>query len=169
MRARRNAAGETAGSRSGPRRKLSDQEKSRRREGPERSGYLLKDRVGDPAVLVDTLRRLAEGETVVDPAIVSRLLSRRRAADPVGELSDREREVLALVAEGLSNAEIGRRLFITERTVEAHVKQIFQKLGIGQAAETNPARACGPRLPALERGSRLIGKASDHVGSAQLG
>ena len=106
-------------------------------EGPERAGYLLKDRVGDPAVLVDTLRRLAEGETVVDPAIVSRLLSRRRAADPVRELSDREREVLALVAEGLSNAEIGRRLFITERTVEAHVKQIFQKLGIGQAAETN--------------------------------
>jgi DNA-binding NarL/FixJ family response regulator len=106
-------------------------------ENPERSGYLLKDRVSDPAALVDALRRLTEGETVVDPTIVSRLLARRREADPVEELSDREREVLALVAEGLSNVEIGRRLFITERTVEAHVKQIFVKLGIGQAPETN--------------------------------
>ena len=106
-------------------------------ETPERSGYLLKDRVSDPAILVDALRRLAEGETVVDPTIVSRLLARRRIADPLDDLSEREREVLALVAEGLSNAEIGRRLFITERTVEAHVKQIFLKLRIGQAPETN--------------------------------
>jgi DNA-binding NarL/FixJ family response regulator len=106
-------------------------------ESPERSGYLLKDRISDPAVLVDALRRVTEGETVVDPAIVTRLLARRRDADPLAQLSDREREVLALVAEGLSNAAIGRRLFITERTVEAHVKQIFQKLGIGQAPETN--------------------------------
>jgi len=106
-------------------------------EHPERSGYLLKDRVADPAVLVDALRRLTEGETVVDPTIVSRLLARRREADPLDELSEREREVLALVAEGLSNVEIGRRLFITERTVEAHVKQIFLKLGIDQAPETN--------------------------------
>jgi DNA-binding NarL/FixJ family response regulator len=106
-------------------------------ENPERSGYLLKERISDPTILVDALRRLTEGETVVDPAIVSRLLARRRDADPVEELSDREREVLGLVAEGLSNGEIGRRLFITERTVEAHVKQIFQKLAIGQAPETN--------------------------------
>ena len=106
-------------------------------ETPERSGYLLKDRVSDPAILVDALRRLTEGETVVDPTIVSRLLARRRIADPLDDLSEREREVLALVAEGLSNAEIGRRLFITERTVEAHVKQIFLKLRIGQAPETN--------------------------------
>jgi DNA-binding NarL/FixJ family response regulator len=106
-------------------------------ENPERSGYLLKERISDPAILVDALRRLAEGETVVDPTIVSRLLARRREADPVDELSDREREVLAVVAEGLSNAEIGRRLFITERTVEAHVKQIFLKLGIDQAPQTN--------------------------------
>ncbi len=104
---------------------------------PERSGYLLKDRVTEPATLVDALRRLADGETVVDPAIVSRLLARRREADPLDELSDREREVLTLVAEGLSNSEIGRRLFITERTVEAHVKQVFLKLEIGQAPETN--------------------------------
>jgi serine/threonine-protein kinase len=106
-------------------------------DNPERSGYLLKDRVRDPAVLVDALRRLTEGETVVDPAIVSRLFARRREADPVEQLSDRERDVLALVAEGLSNAEIGRRLFITERTVEAHVKQIFLKLRIDQSPETN--------------------------------
>jgi DNA-binding NarL/FixJ family response regulator len=106
-------------------------------ENPERSGYLLKERISDPTILVDALRRLVEGETVVDPSIVSRLLARRREADPVDELSDREREVLALVAEGLSNVEIGRRLFITERTVEAHVKQIFLKLGIGQAPQTN--------------------------------
>jgi serine/threonine-protein kinase len=106
-------------------------------EHPDGSGYLLKERVNDPATLVDALRRLAHGETVVDPAIVSRLLARRREADPVAELSDRERDVLALVAEGLSNGEIGRRLFITERTVEAHVKHIFQKLGIDQAPETN--------------------------------
>jgi DNA-binding NarL/FixJ family response regulator len=106
-------------------------------ENPERSGYLLKDRVRDPAVLVDALRRLTEGETVVDPAIVSRLFARRREADPVEQLSERERDVLALVAEGLSNAEIGRRLFITERTVEAHVKQIFLKLRIDQSPETN--------------------------------
>jgi DNA-binding NarL/FixJ family response regulator len=106
-------------------------------ENPERSGYLLKERVSDPAILVDALRRLTDGETVVDSSIVSRLLARRREADPVAGLSDREREVLGLVAEGLSNAEIGRRLFITERTVEAHVKQIFQKLGIGPAPETN--------------------------------
>lgn len=106
-------------------------------ENPERCGYLLKERVADPAVLVDALRRLAAGETVVDPAIVSRLLARRREADPVEELSERERDVLALVAEGLSNGAVGRRLFISERTVEAHVKQIFQKLRIEQAPESN--------------------------------
>ena len=106
-------------------------------ESPGRSGYLLKDRVSDPSILVDALRRLAQGETVVDPAIVSRLFARRREADPVDELSDREREVLELVAEGLSNGEIGRRLFIAERTVEAHVKHVFFKLGIDPAPETN--------------------------------
>jgi len=106
-------------------------------ENPERVGYLLKERVNDPATLADALRRLTEGETVVDPAIVSRLLARRREADPLDRLSDREREVLALVAEGFSNAAVAARLFITERTVEAHVKQIFQKLRIGHASDTN--------------------------------
>ena len=106
-------------------------------EHPERCGYLLKERVSDPVMLVDALIRLNEGETVIDPTIVSRLLSRRREADPLDELSDREREVLGLVAEGLSNIAIAERLFITERTVEAHVKQVFMKLRIDQAPDTN--------------------------------
>jgi DNA-binding NarL/FixJ family response regulator len=106
-------------------------------DNPGRSGYLLKERVADPAILVDALRRLTEGDTVVDPWLVSRLLSRRRDADPVEELSSREREVLALVAEGLSNAAIARKLFITERTVEAHVKEIFLELGIAPSADAN--------------------------------
>ena len=97
-------------------------------EHPERVGYLLKERVFDVAVLIDALRRISDGETVVDSTIVSRLLGRRRRVDPLGDLSEREREVLSLVAEGLSNKAIAGRLFITERTVEAHVKQIFLKL-----------------------------------------
>lgn len=106
-------------------------------EHPERCGYLLKERVSDPVILVDALTRLTDGETVIDPTIVSRLLSRRRDADPLDELSEREREVLGLVAEGLSNSAIAQRLFITERTVEAHVKQVFTKLRIDQAPDTN--------------------------------
>ena len=97
---------------------------------PERVGYLLKERVFDVANLMDALRRLADGETVLDPTIVARLFSRKRRADPLAQLTEREREVLALVAEGLSNQAIATRLFVTERTVEAHVKQIFQKLGL---------------------------------------
>jgi DNA-binding NarL/FixJ family response regulator len=99
-------------------------------EYPERVGYLLKERVFDVAILVDALRRIGEGETVVDPTIVSRLFGRRRRVDPLGELTAREREVLALVAEGLSNGAIAARLFVTDRTVEAHVKQVFMKLGL---------------------------------------
>jgi DNA-binding NarL/FixJ family response regulator len=97
---------------------------------PEGVGYLLKERVFDVASLIDALRRLADGETVVDPTIVARLFARKRRADPLDQLSGREREVLALVAEGLSNRAIATRLFVTERTVEAHVKQIFLKLGL---------------------------------------
>jgi DNA-binding NarL/FixJ family response regulator len=101
---------------------------------PEQVGYLLKERVFDVAILVDALRRIADGETVIDPTIVSRLVGRRRREDPLAELTGREREVLGLVAEGLSNRAIAGRLFVTERTVEAHVKQIFLKLGL----DTNP-------------------------------
>jgi DNA-binding NarL/FixJ family response regulator/class 3 adenylate cyclase len=101
---------------------------------PERVGYLLKDRVFDVAILVDALRRILDDETVIDPTIVSRLVGRRRRADPLSELTEREREVLGLLAEGLSNKALAGRLFVTERTVEAHVKQIFLKLRL----ETNP-------------------------------
>jgi DNA-binding NarL/FixJ family response regulator len=104
---------------------------------PERVGYLLKERVFDVVVLLDALRRLADGETVVDPTIVSQLVGRRRREDPLAELTGREREVLALVAEGLSNKGIAARLFVTERTVEAHVKQIFRKLRLNASHESH--------------------------------
>ncbi len=97
---------------------------------PERVGYLLKERIFDAAVLIDALRRISEDETVIDPTIVSRLLGRKRRSDPLEELTEREREVLGLVAEGLSNKGIAARIFVTERTVEAHVKQVFLKLGL---------------------------------------
>jgi DNA-binding NarL/FixJ family response regulator len=99
-------------------------------EHPERVGYLLKERVFDVANLIDALRRLADGETVVDPTIIARLFTRKRRVDPLDKLTEREREVLALVAEGFSNRAIATRLFVTERTIEAHVKQIFLKLGL---------------------------------------
>jgi len=103
-------------------------------EHPERVGYLLKERVFDVAILVDALRRIGDGETVVDPTTVTRLVGRRRREDPLEALTAREKEVLGLVAEGLSNKAIAARLFVTERTVEAHVKQIFAKLRL----EANP-------------------------------
>ncbi len=106
-------------------------------EHPEQVGYLLKERVFDVAILVDALRRIADGETVVDPTIVSRLVGRRRRADPLAELTEREREVMGLVAEGLSNKALARRLFVTERTVEAHVKQIFLKLQLDVKPESH--------------------------------
>jgi DNA-binding NarL/FixJ family response regulator len=106
-------------------------------EHPERVGYLLKERVFDVAILVDALRRLGEGESVVDPTIVTRLLGRRRQASPLEELTGREREVLELLAEGLSNRAIAQRLVVTERTVEAHVKQIFGKLDLATSADSH--------------------------------
>lgn len=106
-------------------------------EHPERVGYLLKQRVFDVAVLVDALRRITEGETVIDPTIVSRLVGRQRRENPLTELTPRESEVLGLVAEGLSNGAIASRLFVTERTVEAHVKQVFQKLGLAVRPESH--------------------------------
>jgi len=102
---------------------------------PERVGYLLKERVFDIATVVDALRRIVDGETVIDPTIVARLVGRRRRGDPISRLSDREREVLGLIAEGLSNRAIAARLSVTERTVEAHVTQIFQKLGLPESSD----------------------------------
>ena len=100
---------------------------------PQRTGYLLKDRVSDIAVLADALQRIAEGECVLDPTIVARLVARRENAGPLAELTGREREVLALMAEGHSNRGIGERLFLSPKTVEGHVGQIFLKLGIDDA------------------------------------
>jgi DNA-binding NarL/FixJ family response regulator len=102
---------------------------------PERIGYLLKERVFDIAILVDALRRIVDGETVIDPTIVSRLVGRRRREDPLAELTGREREVLGLVAEGMSNHAIAARLVVTERTVEAHITQIFQKLQLAESRD----------------------------------
>lgn len=104
-------------------------------ELPERVGYLLKERVFDVAVLIDALRRLTEGETVIDPTIVARLVQRRRRHDPITELTDREREVLSLIAEGMSNRAIAARLFVTDRTVEAHTKHIFSKLDLPESPD----------------------------------
>jgi serine/threonine-protein kinase PknK len=93
-----------------------------------RSGYLLKRRVTDVHEFIDTVGRIVRGGSVVDPALVSELVAARRADDPLEELTPREREVLALMAEGRSNAGIGRRLWVTERTVEKHVHSILSKL-----------------------------------------
>jgi DNA-binding NarL/FixJ family response regulator len=97
-------------------------------------GYLLKDRVFDGVLLVDALTRLVEGETVIDPSIVSRVFERRRRVNPLDVLTVREREVLAQLTEGLSNSALAARLHVTERTVEAHITAIFAKLGLADEA-----------------------------------
>jgi DNA-binding NarL/FixJ family response regulator len=102
---------------------------------PERVGYLLKERVFDIATVVDALRRIVDGETVIDPTIVARLIGRRRREDPLSQLTEREREVLGLIAEGMSNRAIAGRLFVTERTVEAHITQVFQKLRLVESPD----------------------------------
>lgn len=102
----------------------------------ERVGYLLKDRVSDLAEFADAVRRVGAGGSVLDPAVVSLLVGRpRQGHDALEELSDREREVLAFMAEGRTNQAIAERLFITERTVEKHVKSIFGKLGLAESPE----------------------------------
>jgi DNA-binding NarL/FixJ family response regulator len=98
-------------------------------------GYLLKSRVTDVAEFVETLERIAKGASVVDPALVAELVSARRRNDPLAVLSTREREVLALMAEGRSNAGIGRRLWVTEGTVEKHVRSILAKLQLPETDE----------------------------------
>jgi DNA-binding NarL/FixJ family response regulator len=93
-------------------------------------GYLLKDRVSDIAEFLDNLRRVAGGGTVLDPEVVAQLLVRRRRDDPLRALTPREREVLALMAEGRSNTAIARKLVVTDGAVEKHVKNIFTKLDL---------------------------------------
>ena len=97
-------------------------------EGAEGVGYLLKDRVSDIDEFAAAVRRVAEGGSALDPAIVSQLVGRRRADDPLEQLTARDREVLELMAEGRSNKAISSRLFVTERAVEKHVTSIFGKL-----------------------------------------
>jgi DNA-binding NarL/FixJ family response regulator len=98
-------------------------------------GYLLKDRVADLERFIDAVRRVGEGGSALDPEVVSRLLGRRRQADPLAEISPREREVLALMAEGRSNHAIASELVVTERAVEKHVTSIFNKLNLPPTAD----------------------------------
>jgi DNA-binding NarL/FixJ family response regulator len=98
-------------------------------------GYLLKSRVTDVADFIDTLGRIARGASVVDPAVVSELVSARRRDDPLAVLSPRELEVLALMAEGRSNAGIAQRLWVTEGTVEKHVRSILTKLNLPETGD----------------------------------
>jgi DNA-binding NarL/FixJ family response regulator len=106
-------------------------------ESAESVGYLLKDRVSDVADFAAAVRRVAEGGSALDPTVVSQLLGRRRHDDPIETLTPRELEVLELIAEGLSNAAIAQRIFVTERAVEKHVTSIFQKLRLPAAPETH--------------------------------
>jgi DNA-binding NarL/FixJ family response regulator len=100
-------------------------------------GYLLKDRVADIAEFVAAVRRVAEGGSALDPSIVSRLLGRNRRDNPIDTLTPREREVLELMAEGLSNAAIAARLVVTERAIEKHVTSIFGKLRLPPDADAH--------------------------------
>jgi DNA-binding NarL/FixJ family response regulator len=95
-------------------------------------GYLLKDRVSDLDAFGSDVRKVARGETVIDPELVARLVARRRERDPLAALTDRERAVLALMAQGLSNAAVAADLYLATKTVEAHVTSIFTKLGLVQ-------------------------------------
>jgi len=104
-------------------------------EHPGRIGYLLKERVSDIAVLVDALERIVEGECVIDPTIVARLVERPRSAQSLVVLSNREREVLALMAEGYSNQGISAQLVLSGKTVESHVRQIFAKLDLPDSGD----------------------------------
>jgi DNA-binding NarL/FixJ family response regulator len=102
--------------------------------GGERLGYLLKSRVTDVAEFIETVERITAGASVVDPSLVQELVRARRWRDPLDVLSPRERDVLALMAEGASNAGIARRIFVTEGTVEKHVRSILTKLNLPESA-----------------------------------
>jgi DNA-binding NarL/FixJ family response regulator len=104
-------------------------------ESAEGVGYLLKDRVSDVEEFTAAVRRVAEGGSALDPALVTQLVGRRRKRDPIDQLTPREREVLELMAEGRSNQAIGERLFITPRAVEKHITSIFGKLRLPPAPE----------------------------------
>ena len=104
---------------------------------PDGVGYLMKERVGRVEQLLDAVRRVAIGECVLDRAVVDDLLARRRRVDPLEELTSREREIVALMAEGRSNQGICRALWLSPKTVETHIRGAFAKLGIREAPEDN--------------------------------
>ena len=106
-------------------------------DGSGGTGYLLKDRVSDLEGFSDAVRRVGEGGSAVDPEVIAQLVHRRRATDPTATLTDREREVLALMAEGGSNRAIGSNLSLSEKTIEAHVRAIFTKLDLLPAPDGN--------------------------------
>jgi DNA-binding NarL/FixJ family response regulator len=105
--------------------------------GERRCGYLLKDRVLDGGQLAEAVRRVGEGGVVVDPELVASLVRRPRPSSPLDELTPREREVLALMAEGLTDRGIGERLFVAAKTVETHIRHIFWKLQLPETATDN--------------------------------
>jgi DNA-binding NarL/FixJ family response regulator len=106
-------------------------------DGPEGVGYLLKDRIAEMDRFIESVRRVAEGGSALDPEVVSLLLGRSRTDDPLADLSAREREVLELMAEGRSNSSIAEQLEISERAVEKHVTNIFVKLDLPATAENH--------------------------------
>jgi DNA-binding NarL/FixJ family response regulator len=106
-------------------------------DGAQGVGYLLKEKVGDLQVFADAVRRVADGGSVLDPDVVARLVGRKRKAGPPDDLTPREREVLALIAQGRSNGGIATELVVTVSAVERHVTSIFDKLGLRQASDTH--------------------------------
>jgi DNA-binding NarL/FixJ family response regulator len=106
-------------------------------DGADGVGYLLKEKVGDLRVFVDAVQRVADGGSVLDPDVVARLVGRKRKASPLDNLTPREHEVLALIAEGRSNAGIAGELVVTVAAIERHVTGIFDKLGLRQAPDAH--------------------------------
>jgi DNA-binding NarL/FixJ family response regulator len=106
-------------------------------DGAVGAGYLLKERVGDLSELSDAVRRVAAGGLVIDPSVVASLVARKRVSNPLDELTERERDVLAVMAEGRSNQAISERLYLSPKTVEAYVRGVFTKLGLQQGADDN--------------------------------
>jgi DNA-binding NarL/FixJ family response regulator len=104
-------------------------------DGAQGIGYMLKEKIGDLAMFTDAVRRVAGGGSALDPDVVARLVGRKREASPVDDLTPRERQVLALIAEGRSNAGIARELVVTVAAVERHVTSIFDKLGLHQSPD----------------------------------
>ena len=105
--------------------------------GAQGVGYLLKEKVGDMGMFADAVRRIADGGSVLDPDVVARLVGRKRKASPLDDLTPRERQVLALIAQGLSNAGIAHDLVVTVAAIERHVTGIFDKLGLHQSPEAH--------------------------------